>query len=100
MPSAADVVPCERCHARIRWTVTAAGKRLAVDADSDPEGNTAVHTDGVGRVRSRALTADRPTLEGAEWQAMPHAATCTIPRPHPPRRTPRPVRRPGAWRPR
>lgn len=98
MPSAADVAQCNRCWARIRWTVTAAGKPLAVNADRDPAGNTAVHTDAVGRVRSRALTADRPTLEGSEWQAMPHAATCTSPPPRRPRQTPRPVRRPGAWR--
>lgn len=98
MPSAADVVTCQWCHAPIRWTVTATGNRLAVNADPDPAGNQAVHTDGVGRVRSRAITTDRPTLEGAEWQAMPHAATCTAPPPRRPRRTPGTVRR-TAWRP-
>lgn len=100
MPSAADVAECERCHARIRWTITAAGRRMAVNADPDDAGNTAVYADGVGTLKSRALTTDRPTLEGAEWQAMPHAATCTAPPPRLPHRTPRPVRRPGAWRPR
>jgi hypothetical protein len=98
MPSAADVVPCTWCRAPIRWTVTAAGKRLPVNAEPDEKGNAAVHTDAVGRVRSRALTPDRPTLEGSEWRAMPHAATCTVPRPRLPRQAPRPVRRPGAWR--
>jgi hypothetical protein len=98
MPSAADVALCNQCHAPIRWTVTATGKRLPVNAEPDPAGNAAVHTDAVGRVRSRALTADRPTLEGSEWPAMPHAATCAQPRPRLPRQTPRPVRRPGAWR--
>lgn len=98
MPSAADVVECKLCHAKIRWTVTAAGKPMAVDADPSDDGNTAVYADGVGRLRSRAITDERPTLEFAEWLAMPHAASCTAPRPRQPRRTPRPVRRPGAWR--
>lgn len=99
MPSAADVVRCDFCLARIIWTVTAAtGARMAVDADPDDDGNTAVYADGTGRYRSRALTTDRPSLEGAEWRAMPHAATCTRPRPRGPRRVQRPVRRPGAWR--
>jgi hypothetical protein len=98
MPSAADVARCNTCLARILWTVTAAGRRMPVNADPDPAGNTAVHTDVTGRHKSRALTAERPTLEGSEWRAMPHAATCTAPRPPAPRRAPRPVRRPGAWR--
>ncbi|WP_333771916.1 hypothetical protein, partial [Streptomyces sp. IBSBF 2435] len=87
MPSAADVATCTRCLARIRWTVTATGKPMPVDAEPDTTGNIAVHTDAVGRVRSRALTTDRPTLEGTEWQAMPHAATCTNPPPRTPRRS-------------
>lgn len=97
MPSAADVVTCDGCHAPIRWTVTAAGKRLAVNAEPDSNGNQAVHADGVGRVRSRAITADRPTLEGAEWLAMPHVAPCPRPPLLPPR-APRPARRPAPRR--
>jgi hypothetical protein len=89
MPSAADVARCDYCQARIIWTVTAAtGARMAVNAAPDPTGNTAVYADVTGRLRSRALTTERPSLEGAEWQAMPHAATCTRPRPRAPRRTP------------
>lgn len=80
-----DVQPCPTCAARIRWTVTAAARRLAVNADPDPTGNQAVHRDAVGRLRSRGLSTDRPTLEGAEWRAMPHAATCAAPRPRTPR---------------
>lgn len=98
MPSAADVARCDTCGARIIWTVTAAGRRMPVDADPDPAGNTAVYADVTGRLRSRAITTERPTLEGSEWLAMPHAATCTRPRPRAPRQGPRPVRRPGAWR--
>lgn len=100
MPSAADVALCDWCRAPIRWTVTATGKRMAVNADPDPAGNQAVHTNVAGTLKSRGISRDRPSLEGSEWQAMPHAATCTRPRPAAPRRTPRPFRRPGAWRPR
>lgn len=98
MPSAADVARCDYCLARIIWTVTAKGARMAVNAEPDAAGNQAVYTDGTGRVRSRAITTDRPSLEHAEWRAMPHPATCTRPRPRAPRQAPRPVRRPGAWR--
>lgn len=98
MPSAADVALCDQCHAQIRWTVTAAGRRMPVNANPDPTGNTAVRTSVAGTLTSRALTAERPSLEGAEWQAMPHAATCTAPRPRTPRRAPRPIRRPTPWR--
>lgn len=83
MPGTQDVTQCERCGARIRWTVTAKGLPQPVNADPDPTGNTAVYADVTGRLRSRGLTTERPTLEGAEWLAMPHAATCKVP---PPRR--------------
>lgn len=96
MPSAADVAYCDHCYARILWTVTAAGNRQAVNADPDATGNVAVYTDVTGRYRSRAITKDRPSLEGSEWQAMPHAATCT--RPRTARRTSRPARRAATWR--
>lgn len=97
MPSAADVALCDWCHARILWTVTAAtGARMAVNVTPDHAGNTAVYADATGRLRSRALTRERPTLEHSEWRAMPHAATCTRPRTR--RRTSRPARRAGTWR--
>ncbi|OII63795.1 hypothetical protein BJP40_02635 [Streptomyces sp. CC53] len=83
MPSDHGVQRCERCGARVRRTATAAGRRLLVDADPAPTGNTAVYTDGTGRLRSRSLTADRPTLEHLEWRAMPHPATCKAPEPRP-----------------
>jgi hypothetical protein len=85
MPTDHDVTTCDSCGDRIRWTVTAAGKRLAVNAEPDDTGNTAVHTDGTGRVRSRGLSTERPTLEHHEWRAKPHVATCRTPRP--PRRS-------------
>lgn len=88
MPSAADVATCTRCGADIIWTITAAGARMPVNPEPDPKGNTAVRTDVTGTHRSRPLhgtpNRDRAQIEGGEWLAMPHAATCTSP---PSRRT-------------
>lgn len=104
MPSAADVATCTRCGARIIWTITAANARMAVNPEPDDRGNQAVRTDLTRTHRSRALDGnrnrDRDQLEGGEWQAMPHAATCASPPPRRPRLTPRPIRRRPAWRPR
>ncbi|MFJ2717454.1 hypothetical protein [Streptomyces sp. NPDC087437] len=91
MPSDHDVATCDGCLSRIRWTITVNGKRQAINADPDPAGNLAVYRDGTGTLKARVLTGDRNRLEGNEWQAMPHAATCSRPRP----RTPRPSSRPG-----
>ncbi|MFF9123204.1 hypothetical protein ACF09J_07880 [Streptomyces sp. NPDC014889] len=104
MPSDHDVAMCGDCHGRIRWAITVNGKRQAVNADPDPKGNLAAHTDGTGTLKVRVLTAERPTLEHAEWQAMPHAATCSRPRSRTPRPSSRPGRRTptvryGTWRP-
>jgi hypothetical protein len=101
MPSAAsDRTTCPRCGAEIVWTITAKHARMAINADPDPAGNQAVRMDVTRTLRSRAITQDRAQLDGGEWIGMPHAATCTAPPPRLPRRTPRPIRRPGAWRPR
>jgi len=99
MPSAADRTRCTWCGAEILWTVTATGARMPVNADPDPTGNQAVHTDVAGRLRSRGISGDRPSLEGAEWLAMPHAATCSRPKLPGPRRPRPPIRR-QPWRPR
>jgi hypothetical protein len=97
MTSAADVERCARCNARIIWTITAKGQRMPVNAEPAKDGNQAIHKDGAGTLKSRALTADRPTLEHAEWQAMPHFVTCAAPPPKRPRGAPRPLRRPAPW---
>ncbi|WKV74247.1 hypothetical protein AW27_026470 [Streptomyces sp. PCS3-D2] len=81
MPSDYDVTACNRCGQPIRWTITAAGRRQAVNAEPNPLGNLAAYRDGVGTLRSRGLTADRPDVETYERRYMPHAATCTAPRP-------------------
>ena len=101
MPSLSDhgVVLCDGCSERIRWAITEKGNRQPINADPDEEGNLAVRRDGTGTLKARVLAGDRKQLEGAEWQAMPHAATCKAPRPRPraASRTRRPVIRPGAW---
>ncbi|MFB7776881.1 hypothetical protein [Streptomyces bauhiniae] len=69
------ITPCHDCRRPILWTITEAGKRLAVDPDPDPAGNTAVHRDGTGATRSRRPSAELP-LCGWERLHMPHVATC------------------------
>jgi hypothetical protein len=98
-PSEADVERCERCNARVLWTITAAGNRMAVDPKPADDGNQAVYQDGAGTYKSRGISKDRPSLEGAEWRAKPHVATCANPAPRQPRRPPQTVRR-TPWRPR
>ncbi|MFE0766115.1 hypothetical protein [Streptomyces smyrnaeus] len=67
---------CPQCGRAVLWTVTEAGKRLLVDADPDPDGNTAVYQDGTGTYRSRRPSADLPVM-GWERLHKPHVATCT-----------------------
>ncbi|MGW2580812.1 hypothetical protein ACWCYZ_05645 [Streptomyces virginiae] len=74
-----DVTTCASCGQSIRWTITAAGRRQAVNADPNTAGNLAVYRDGIGTLRSRGLTVDRPDVETYEARYMPHAATCTAP---------------------
>ncbi|MFJ8043845.1 hypothetical protein ACIRBX_25415 [Kitasatospora sp. NPDC096147] len=66
---------CRRCGAPVHWTITAAGSRLAVDAEPSSAGNTAVYRDGVGTVRSRRPNEDLPVLS-YEQLHVPHVATC------------------------
>lgn len=94
MPSETDVVLCDGCHDRIRWATTAHGKKQPINAEPDEKGNLAAYVDGIGTLRVRVLTKDRDRLEGTEWQAMPHAATCRTP----PLRVPAPARRPSRQR--
>ncbi|MER8042727.1 WhiB family transcriptional regulator [Streptomyces sp. NPDC094032] len=84
--------PCPSCGKPIRWAVTAAGRRQALNANPDPTGNAAAYTDGTGRLRVRALTGERPALEHAEWRAMPPRRHLHPP-PAPPRRAPADQRR-------
>ncbi|WP_405759524.1 hypothetical protein OG234_13545 [Streptomyces sp. NBC_01420] len=72
---------CTSCGAPIWWTITDAGRRLAVDAAPDPEkGNTAVMRDGRGTYVSRRPTDELPLMA---WEKLhvPHVATCETRRP-------------------
>ncbi|MFJ2866797.1 hypothetical protein [Kitasatospora sp. NPDC087314] len=66
---------CRRCGTAVHWTITAAGARLAVDANPCVLGNTAVYRDGTGTIRSRRPNAELPLLP-YERLHLPHAATC------------------------
>ncbi|MGW7196617.1 hypothetical protein [Streptomyces chryseus] len=66
---------CPSCRRPIRWTITQAGKRLAVDPTPDPDGNTAVRRDGTGTYLSRRPSTELP-LMGYERLHKPHVATC------------------------
>ena len=98
MFSKADLTTCRTrggkggCGQPIRWTMTMAGKALAVDPDPHPEGNTAVMRDAGGALRSRRVTADLPLMPH-ERLMMPHAASCHPPDPRdtpPPKAPPHP----------
>lgn len=66
---------CADCRREVLWTITEAGKRLAVDPAPDPAGNAAVYRDGTGTHRSRRPSDDLP-LMGWERLHVPHVATC------------------------
>ncbi len=86
-------VTCGDCHGKIRWAINANGNRQAIDAEPNEAGNLGAYTDGVGTLRIRVLTKERPTLEHTEWRAMPHHKTCQERQPLP--RALRTSRRPG-----
>jgi hypothetical protein len=99
MTSTRDIATCGLCRSPILWTITDAGKRMPVNPTADEAGNTAVYKDAGGTLRSRSLAGTASVdIRPHEWRAMPHAATCAQPQPRLPRQTPRPVRRPAAWR--
>ncbi len=81
---ATDLATCRRCGEQVRWTLTHQRKRLAVNPDPDPAGNTAVMRDAAGDLRSRRVTAES-RIQPFERLMMPHVATCT-----PKTRKPRP----------
>ncbi|MBA0053486.1 hypothetical protein E0L36_22180 [Streptomyces sp. AJS327] len=66
---------CPQCGEPVVWTVTDAGRRLAVNKEPDDDGNTAAYRDGTGTWRSRRPTDELPV---ARWEKlyMPHVATC------------------------
>ncbi|MGW7710907.1 hypothetical protein [Streptomyces sp. NPDC054771] len=72
------VAVCPVCGQDVVWTITEAGKRLAVDAVPDPVGNAAVYRDGTGTYRSRRPSEELP-LMGWERLHVPHVASCGVP---------------------
>lgn len=67
---------CRACRAAVLVTLTESGRRLLVDPEPEPErGNTALHRDHLGVLRSRRITAERPVMP---WERVyvPHPATC------------------------
>lgn len=76
MAGTAGIVTCPDCGHPVRWTITQAGKRLAIDPEPTEEGNTAVYRDGTGTWRSRRPNEELPAQP---WEriCMPHVATCT-----------------------
>lgn len=90
--SSRGLATCHECGATIRWTVTDAGKRSAMNPMQDDKGNTAVYRDGLGVWRSRRPTEELPITP---WEKLhtPHVVTCTPASPH---RTPPPLPAPAA----
>lgn len=70
-------VSCRGCGQRVFFVRTVAGKKLPVNLEPDPAGNTAVYRDGSGCFVGRSLTKADPTPAPFEKVYMPHMATCT-----------------------
>ncbi|CAL9432780.1 hypothetical protein SUDANB21_02085 [Streptomyces sp. enrichment culture] len=68
---------CPDCREPVLWTITEAGRRLAVDPTPTEDGNTAAYRDGVGTLRSRRPSEELPLLP-YERLYMPHVATCSV----------------------
>lgn len=75
-PPRHGLATCALCRAPIRWTITAAGKRQAVDAEPAELGNIGARLDHLQVWRSRVVTSV-DCLGPLEYRFMPHAATCT-----------------------
>jgi hypothetical protein len=79
IPTAHDLDPCPNgCDDLVLWTMTEHGRRMAVEARPDEQGNQAVYKDGPGTWRSRALNGtDARRVEPYEHTYKPHIATCS-----------------------
>lgn len=65
---------CTRCRRLIRWVITEAGNRQALDPDRNNAGNVVVlRIDWLGNEHARTLRKDEDTTL---IRLMPHAATC------------------------
>ncbi|MFI6813234.1 hypothetical protein ACIBG7_12520 [Nonomuraea sp. NPDC050328] len=77
IPQGYELSLCGLCREPILWTVTDAGRRLAVDPKPAPTGNTACYRVGPRAWKSRALHGAE-ALPRQPWEDvfMPHVATC------------------------
>jgi hypothetical protein len=97
------VTACTRCGAAIRWAAgPQPGERTPLNALPSPAGGLAAHTNGLGGLIVRQLTAERPDPELLEWKAVAHWSSCTggnnrqpLPQSRPARR--RPTVQPPLW---
>lgn len=91
IPAPSEIRACTRCSEPILWTITAAGKRMAVDPHPADDGNQACYRVSPGTWQSRSLSAaDALPLARWEHRYRPHVASCTPKtKPKPPPRTPR-----------
>lgn len=85
IPLPRELHRCAVCSRAVLWTVTRAGRRLAVDSKPDEKGNQACYKAGTGAWQSRSLdAAEALPVQPWEHRYMPHVATCTPPaRPEP-----------------
>lgn len=71
------ITTCTRCGAHIRWATGPKGQRIPLNALPSPVGEFAAHTNGLGDLVVRRLTADRPKPGLLEWKAVVHLDSCT-----------------------
>ena len=80
IPLPRELSRCRSCERPVLWTVTRAGRRLAVDPRPDEKGNQACYRVGPRTWQSRSLNAaDAQPLGSHEHRYMPHVATCKPP---------------------
>lgn len=68
---------CRSCGADIVWAVTAAGKRMPVDAEPVPEGNVALVDLASGEIHATVL-GEGEALLAEEPLHLSHFATCVF----------------------
>lgn len=74
---------CRSCKARIRWCVTANGKRMPVDVEPVADGNVQLWHDSSGELHAIVLTGfklddarrQHPLLYRSHFVSCPDAAT-------------------------
>lgn len=69
----AQTSTCPRCASPVRWAVTVAGARIAIDPTSHPDG-VVVPVTIDGKLRAQVLTGDQLPAQTAAYR--PHERTC------------------------